>query len=254
MSEKQFPAGMEPLAGRTFTFACHPGVSCYMQCCRNVDMYLYPYDIIRLKRCLGLRSDLFLDRHARIVEGGNPYFPALMLKLADGEEKACPFLGAEGCTVYADRPSACRTYPLERAVDRRATGGRPEDFYFLTSHPYCRGHQEEREWKVRDWLRDQQLAYYNLMDDLWAEMDTLFRSNPWVGEPVAGPKQQLAFMICYNVDGFRDYLAANDLLGRFRLDRDRLRAIGRDDEELLRFGFDFLKFHLAGLPVLRRKI
>jgi len=31
----------------TFTFACHPGVSCFNQCCRDVNIFLTPYDIIR---------------------------------------------------------------------------------------------------------------------------------------------------------------------------------------------------------------
>ncbi len=251
MPEAVFPGGREPLGERTFRFACHAGLSCFTRCCRNVDMFLYPYDILRLKKRLGIDSEEFLERYARFVEGSNPYFPAVMMRMRDTGDRPCPFLAESGCTVYEDRPSACRTYPLERAVDRRFVRGRPREFYFLTNHPYCLGHGEGREWKVRDWLRDQGLLYANHMDDLWAEMDTLFAANPWEGEGVDGPRRRLAVMICYNIDGFRRYVEAHRVLDRFRLPSSRLRDIRRDDEALLRFGYDWLKFLLAGQPTLR---
>ena len=240
MSEqKAFPEGMEPLGGKEFTFACHPGVSCYTQCCRNVDMYLYPYDVLRLKNCLGLDSQTFMHSHTRLAEGAHPYFPAVMLKL--DEQGDCPFLAAEGCTVYRDRPSACRTYPLERAVDRTPERGRDQEFYFLTNHDYCQGHHEEPSWTVRRWLRDQQLHDYNVMNDLWAEVDTIFAANPWRGEGSGGPKQQMAFMVCYDVDGFREFVRKQELLTRLRMPKDRRRRIAKEDGELLKFGFEWLK-------------
>ena len=247
--EKQFPEGMIPLGKESFQFSCHPGVSCYMKCCRNVDMLLYPYDIILLKKKLQIRSDQFLEKYVNVVKGQNPYFPSLMMKM--NGVNACPFLGPDGCTVYEERPSACRTYPLERAVDRTATKGRPEDFYFLTHHDYCQGHAEKKMWTVKEWLRDQKLLLHNSQADRWAEMDSLFATNPWAGEGVAGPRQKLAFMVCYNLDGFRDYMAHNNLLGQFRMPAARVRAIEREDEALLSFGYDWLQFVLANKPTLK---
>ncbi len=133
-SEKKFPEGMVPLDETGFTFCCHPGVSCFTVCCQNVDLDLYPYDIIRLKRALKIDSETFVRNHTGMKKGGNPYFPTLQLRLADfgSDKKACPFLRETGCTVYKDRPTACRTYPLERAVDRSVSVKRPDEFYFLT--------------------------------------------------------------------------------------------------------------------------
>jgi len=250
---KEFPEGMHPIGNKPFHFSCHPGVSCYTRCCRNVDMFLYPYDILRLKRKLGISSGDFLRLYVNIVAGQNPYFPALMMRMEEDTGNSCPFLGEEGCLVYEDRPSACRMYPLERGVDRNPTRGRPEDFYFLTNHPYCKGHAEDKEWTVKEWLRDQQLLYYNLMDDLWAVMDTLFGSNPFEGEGVAGPKAQLAFMVCYNIDAFREYVEKHGLLEQFRLEGSRRKDILRQDEELLKFGYDWLQLVLGGKPTLRPK-
>lgn len=198
-----------------------------------------------------MHSAEFLQRYVTIVQGQNPYFPSLMMKLTDDEEKKCPFLGENGCLAYENRPSSCRMYPLERAVDRSPDRGRPEEFYFMTNHPYCMGHRENKKWTVREWLRDQQLLYYNLMDDQWAEMDTLFASNPFAGERAGGPKQQLAFMVCFNIDGFRQYLDQHQLLDRFKLEGSRKGDILGQDEELLKFGYDWLKYILSGIPTLR---
>jgi uncharacterized protein len=248
-----FPDSRQPLGKQRFSFACHAGLVCYKSCCRRQSLFLYPYDVIRLKNRLGLDSEEFLSRHAGVGRGQNRFFPSLMLQMVANEEKTCPFLGEGGCTVYEDRPSACRTYPLERAVLRPAGSARLEEYYFLARHEYCQGHNEERQWSVKEWLQDQQVVQYNLMDDLWAEMDALFAANPWQGEGAAGPRQQLAFLVCYNIDGFRRYVRDFSLLAKFRLDKAQRRSIDNSDEELLRFGFNWLKFVLAGMPVLKEK-
>jgi len=249
--EKSFPAGMVPLGKEKFSFSCHAGVSCFMSCCRNVEMLLYPYDIIELKKCLGIRSDRFLEEYVQVVQGANPFFPSLMMKMT--EANSCPFLGPAGCTVYEHRPFSCRMYPLERGVDRNREKGRAEEFYFLTRHAYCKGHDEAQEWTVKEWLRSQQLLFHNAMADQWTEMDTLFAGNPWAGEGAAGPKQKLAFLVCYNIDGFRDYVRHHQLIDRFKLPKTSVRAMETDDEALLSFGFDWLKMVLADMPTLQVK-
>jgi uncharacterized protein len=245
-SRKNFPEGMEPLGKDGFHFNCHSGVDCYMVCCRNVDMYLYPYDVLRLKNGLKISSQDFMQQYSRVIKGvSHPYFPAVMLKLTEDESKACPFLAPEGCSVYMDRPSACRTYPLERGVDRTPVKGVASEFYFMTNHSYCHGHQEEKTFTVKKWVRDQRLDEYNLMNDLWAEVDTVFAGNPWAGEGSGGPKQQMAFTACYDIDNFRLMVAKHSLLDRFTLSRDRKRRINESDTELSKFAFEWLKYFLG---------
>lgn len=245
-TNKEFPEGMTPLGTLPFNFSCHPGVSCFTSCCRNVDMFLYPYDILRLKQALKINSEIFMRRYTRLIQGEHPYFPAVMLKLEEDSRKSCPFLSESGCSVYHDRPSACRTYPLERAVDRVVHKGRFSDYYFLTRHPYCLGHLEDQHFTVSQWIRDQQLEPYNNMNDEWALLDTVFASNPWKGEGSAGPKQQMAFMVCYDIDGFRSLVTREHLLERFYLPKEQRKRIQSDDTALLRFGFEWLKYILTG--------
>jgi Fe-S-cluster containining protein len=242
--EKKFPEGMVPLGRQIFKFSCHEKVACFTRCCRQVDMYLFPYDIIRLKNALNLDSHEFMQKYVRLVQGENPYFPAVMLQL--NEEKNCPFQSKAGCSVYDHRPSACRTYPLERAVDRTPDAQGDREFYFMTNHEYCLGHLEVRDFTVKEWVRNQRLEQYNLMNDLWGELDTIFSTNPWRGEGSGGEKQRLAFMVCFDIDGFRKFVEQHRLLMNFRLDKDTRKRIERDDQELLKFGFEWLKLVLTG--------
>ncbi len=233
------------IGGNSFKFRCHPGVSCYLVCCRKVELRLLPVDIVRLKNHLDLHSAAFLEQFVRIAQGNHPYFPAVMLNMKDAEGFPCPFLEQEGCSVYVDRPSACRTYPLERGVEKSGKKGRLKSHYFMTDHSYCKGHLEDHSYTVKQWVRGQHLLEYNLLNDLWAEVDAFFATNPWEGEGEAGPRQQLAFMVCYNLDAFRAYVQQHRLLREYRLDRDRRRRIEDDDIELLKFGFDWL-LHVLG--------
>ncbi|MBM9511203.1 YkgJ family cysteine cluster protein [Desulfogranum marinum] len=244
------------LEGRTlvdkgpFTFHCHPGVSCYLKCCHNAEIYLFPYDVLRLKQHLNLHSAQFLRQYTRIGEGSHPFFPGVMLNMASAEGLPCPFLSNEGCTVYRDRPSACRTYPLERAVEQLNDTTRLKVHYFMTHHPYCKGHFEQKTYTIKKWERDQGLYEFNLFNELWAEVDAFFASNPWRGEGEAGPLQQLAFMACYNIDDFRSYVEQHRLVQQFRVDKVVRNRIKKDDSALLKFGFQWLQFYLGRKPTL----
>ncbi len=244
------PEGRTVIGSEPFQFHCHPGVECFTTCCRKLELYLYPYDVLRLKNSLGLHSADFMHKYTRVVPGSHPYFPAVMLNMQNDAAKTCPFLEVNGCTVYKDRPSACRTYPLERGVEMREGIQGLLTHYFMTHHQYCKGHVEERTYTVSQWERDQFIYEYNAMNDQWAEVDAFFATNPWHGEGTAGPRQQLAFMVCFNIDEYRNYSKRHNLIKSFRMDRDRRRRIERDDAELLKFGFDWLQFILGDRPTL----
>lgn len=241
----------QPLGDQPFCFECHPGVSCFTFCCKNVNLTLFPYDVIRLKNSLQIDSEEFMRNHTFLEKGDNPYFPTVKLKLV-GDEQRCPFLLDDGCKVYSHRPSACRTYPLERGVMGDVQGA-IKDIYFMTDHDYCKGHHEARKHTVSGWIRSQGLIDYNTMNSLCAEMDMLFRTNPWKGEGAGGERQQLAFMVCYNIDGFRRFCAQHKLINQFKLEKDFKKRIKREDSELQKFGFEWLKLILGGNSSLVKK-
>jgi len=251
--ENLIPSDREPIGKDPFHFHCHPEVPCFLTCCRNVNLHLYPYDILLLKKQLGITSSEVLERYTFVCEGSHPFFPGLKLKLLEDKAASCPFLSDQGCTVYANRPTACRTYPLERGLESTGKGHPLRIHYFLTHHPYCKGHFEERTYTARQWERDQNLHQCNLINDMWAELDAFFATNPWAGEGKAGPYQRLAFMVCYNIDDFRLYVERENILAQFKLPKVERRRIEGDDEALLQFGFRWIEFVLGGRTQLIRK-
>ncbi|MBW2638755.1 MAG: YkgJ family cysteine cluster protein [Deltaproteobacteria bacterium] len=227
-------------------FDCHPEVACFTRCCKDADMYLYPYDIIRMKNGLGMSSDRFLEQYSIQAFRDNPYFPSLMLKMSDDEEKSCPFLSPEGCTIYKDRPFSCRSYPLERAVARSGDENGRKVLYFIMRHSYCLGHKESREWTVNEWVEDQEVELYNEMNDLWVDVDSIFRANPWGDQGIDSPALKMAFMACFNIDMFKKFIFESSFLSRFDLPGERIEKFKRSDVELMKFGFDWTKFFLTG--------
>ena len=108
--------GRQIKAGDTFSFRCHEDIACFNLCCRNLNLFLYPYDVVRLKNNLAMRSDQFLDRYVDVVLRKGNYFPDVLLRMAANAERTCPFLSDAGCRVYPDRPDTCRTFPVEQGV------------------------------------------------------------------------------------------------------------------------------------------
>ena len=94
--------GIQIKKNGTFCFRCHPEVECFNRYCRNLNLFLYPYDVIRLKHALGLSSDAFLDRYVDIVLRPANFFPDVLLRMAENPEKTCPFLAESGCRVFCN--------------------------------------------------------------------------------------------------------------------------------------------------------
>ena len=232
------------LRNQTFSFACHPDVPCFTRCCRQADMYLYPYDIIRMKRQLKLSSGAFLEKYTHSAFRDNPYFPSVMLKMSATEPHACPFLSDDGCRIYEDRPYSCRAYPLEPAMSRGSDMQRMV-VYFLARHPYCLGHNQDRPWTVREWVLDQKMGPYHEMNSHWVGIDSIFRQNPWGEQGIESQALKMAYMACFNIDQFREFVFESSFLDRFNLSDDQVNEARTSDETLMLLGFDWIRFMLV---------
>lgn len=246
-SDLPFEGGpFHPLKGDRFQFNCHPGVPCFNECCAQLNLLLTPYDILRLKKRLGLDSSTFLEQHTEMISDDHQRFPKVQLKMTDREGRPCPFVAAAGCTIYEDRPGACRTYPLGRGS---AKGGR--EMFFLVREDHCRGFEEDKTWEVKEWLADQGLEEYNRVNDRWMEIITEKAS---LGPPENAMKKiQMFFMVSYNLDRFRDFVYKSRFLHMFELDSKTVEQAREDDLALLYLGYDWLDFALFGKKTMTPK-
>jgi len=235
----------------TFKFACHSGVPCFNDCCGDINIFLTPYDIIRLKNHLGITSGEFLSEYTISPFDKNLKYPVILLKMNDDEKKTCPFVGEKGCGVYEDRPWACRMYPLGLASPGEDSKAVDEEFYFMLEEGFCKGFNEDRKLTIADWLKEQGIDEYNRNGEDFKKLtlNKFFLD----GGNLAPEKMDMFFLACYHMDGFRDFLFRTSFFDKFEVDDATRDTIKDDDVALLKFGYKWLRFAIFGEETLRVK-
>jgi Fe-S-cluster containining protein len=231
----------------SFYFKCHSGLSCFNQCCRNLNLFLYPYDVLRLKTHLNISSDQFIDQYVDIILRESNYFPEVLLRMSENNERTCPFLTESGCSVYPDRPDACRTFPVEQGMLFDAKSKKTKLIHFFRPPDFCQGQYEESALTPEEWARDQDAVFHNKMTSRWADIKGLFQNDPWGTEGPYGTKGKMAFMAAYNSDSFREFVFNSSFLTRYKVKSSILKKIKTDEVELMKFGFTWIKFFIWGI-------
>ncbi len=231
-------------ASDTINFNCHKGISCFNDCCKHADLLLTPYDIIRLKNRLGLSSTDFLTKHAVPFEMDGSGTPGLKMRTED-ENPVCLFVTDEGCSVYDDRPSACRYYPLGLMSMRAKDAPTDEAHYFLVKEEHCKGHEEDNSIQVQQYREEQGVEEYDDLNKEWYRIMLKKRSTgPVVGKP-SDTSLQLFFMCSYDIDRFRRFVMSDSFKTVYDLDENTFAELS-DDITLMKFGFRLLKQVLFG--------
>ncbi|MBI2311259.1 MAG: YkgJ family cysteine cluster protein [Betaproteobacteria bacterium] len=234
-----------------FQFRCHKGIACFNKCCENIDIMLAPYDLLRLKRRFGLTSREFIDQYTRDYQMDSHGMPGLKLRTKP-DSSACIFLTPEGCSVYPDRPTACRYYALGLLHMHKAGSSSDEDSYFVVKEDHCLGHQEPQVQTVREYRKEQGLELYDEENREWRRIVLKKRSaGPAIGKP--SPRSfELFFLASYDIEGFRNFAASPGFGELFEIDPELKQELMTDDVKLMHFAFRFLKqvlFGEATIPV-----
>jgi len=222
-----------------FCFDCHSGVRCFNECCGDLNQFLTPYDILRLKKYFSMSSTRFLDIYTTRHMGPQTGLPVITLKPADPSILKCPFVTSSGCSVYTDRPSSCRMYPVIRVLSRSRETGKTKIRYALLKEPHCRGFEEKRRITVREWMENQGLLPYNEMNDMM--MDIISLKNRLMPGPLMGEAEQLFFTLCYDIDRLKE--------ATFKTEHHVIEisdAVKSNDADLLRFGMAYLRDKVFG--------
>jgi uncharacterized protein len=228
-------------------FSCHPGVACFTACCHNIKIILTPYDILVLRRRLGIAAHEFITEYTQPTYLEKTDMPGVQIKLRQ-ETGGCPFVTPEGCTVYSDRPSACRYYPVGMADfhEGGTNDAKEEKFFFLVKEPHCRGFEEDKEWSVREWREDQGVDVRDEMNKEWLRL-IMRRKSFGHQATLSEPAKRMFFMASTDLDSFRTFIFESSFLSTYEIAEETLAAIKNDDTALMHFSFSFLANILFGV-------
>lgn len=223
-----------------FCFACHPGVPCFTECCRQLDLALTPYDVLRLKKRLQLHSGDFLEQYVIIEWDERLVFPQCYLTMVDDGRASCVFVSPSGCTVYEDRPSSCRAYPVGRGVSMQDNS----EHFVLVKEDHCMGFNEPTSQTPLHYLREQGFTEYSRFDD--AIMSILQHEK--VRQGFRPERQQLdQFVLAlYNLDLFRQEMSDGRIAMQRPLQPAELQGLAGNDEQLLLLAVNWLKQEVFG--------
>jgi Fe-S-cluster containining protein len=225
-----------------FRFACHDGLECFTRCCRDITIFLTPYDVLRLKNALGLSSESFLQDYTLTLVGDHG-LPVVVLKMRDDETKSCPFVTDRGCVVYQDRPWSCRIYPLQPQASK-ITEKSGKKYYSVMDIPFCQGLRQTNAAIVQQWLEDQGITIYSEMEMIFNKIT----QNEFLSDKKIENKavQQMYYMACYDLDRFRRFVFESSFLKQFDTDPKEIEKIKQDDVALYRFAMKWLEYGLIG--------
>ena len=225
--------------GEPFSFDCHPGVPCFTDCCRHLELALTPYDVLRLRKATQLDSAQLHQRYLIKEQTEEDVFPHFYLTMVDDGKGSCIFVSKQGCSIYEHRPSACRTYPLGRAAVRHEN--EIEEFYVLLQEPHCKGFGERTIQTIASFCETQKLGVYNRFNDMVTEIQQHEKIRQ--GMRLNHQQAELYTMALYDLDTFREKFARGNI-ATYDLVRDPAEL--DDDENLLMFGIAWLKINLFG--------
>ncbi len=243
-----------------FKFRCYPGVGCFTACCGNINITLTPFDILRLRRHLNMAAPEFLHQYTVPQYLEKTDMPGVKIKL--NEQGRCPFVTPDGCTVYPSRPTTCRYYPVgmanfhERPDDEKTEDARDEQFFFLVKEPHCKGHEEAKEWSIREWREDQGVDICDEMNRDWMAL-VMRRKSFGIQATLSEKAQRMFFMASTDLDQFRRFVLESSFLDTYEVDPEELERIREDDVALMKFSFRYLASSLFGtndLTIKQEKI
>lgn len=231
---------------KKFKFSCHKGLSCFNTCCNDINIFLTPYDVLRIRRTLRMPSGEFLRRYT-ITLLGEEGLPLVVLKMKEDENKSCPFLTTDGCCIYEDRPWSCRMYPVFPVSSR-------EEGFLIKEDFQCLGFKEDKEWTVKEWKKDQGIDIYDNMNELYKEITfhEYFKTNK-----LDSGRARLLYRACYDLNEFRRFLFETRFFDIYDVEKEVIEKLKESanggEEELLNFGYRWIKFNLLDEDTLKLK-
>jgi hypothetical protein len=186
-----------------------------------------------------MSSGEFLKQYTAQHIGSESGLPIITLKPKDIRDRICPFVSPDGCQVYENRPSSCRTYPLVRALSRSRQSGELTEQFMILKEPHCLGFKKGQAQTAWQWINEQEIAVYNEFNDQMMQIISL--KNHLLPGPLDLKSRHLFYLALYDLDNFRSQIQRNGLLNDLDIESMAIDKAMQDDLSLLELGMKWVK-------------
>ncbi len=168
----------------------------------------------------------------------------MVLKMMEDENKTCRFVTPDGCSIYQDRPWSCRMYPVFPVSSE-------EKEFLIEEKASCLGFRESKQSTTREWKKDQDIDIYDQMNESYKEIThhDFFEK----GNKLDSGKTKLLYTACYDLDAFKRFLFETRFFDIYDVEKEVIEKIRNDEEELLSFGYRWVRFSLFSEDTLKLK-
>lgn len=230
-----------------FNFTCGEHVSCFVDCCCGTRIWLYPYDVLRISRLLGLTTTELLQQYCKFFEPDEAGFPVLLFKSADEGKGRCPFAEDSGCRIYPERPWICRLFPVIPVECRTDLTPKAERRFNVLVWEGCRGVGCGPAVTIEEWWQRAGMAAYEESYPTWQLLLEDLKSSGSLPLPAEAAEQFI--LGSFDLDRFRDKLLGGELRDVLPLDEAELELAANDDIFLLQVACRWLRRVLFLQPV-----
>ena len=163
--------------------------------------------------------------------------PGIKMRTTDVDPASLFMDEEKGCTVYEDRPTSCRYYPVAILSSRKSDECR----YALIEEPHGMGHKEDRQINVADYREEQKVEDFDLHNRGYYQLILKKKSaGPLIGQP-SPTSFQFFFMVCYDTDRFKEFLQSKNFRNIYNLADEEYKDILNDAIKRLEFGYRLLR-------------
>jgi mannose/cellobiose epimerase-like protein (N-acyl-D-glucosamine 2-epimerase family) len=125
-----------------------------------------------------------------------------------------------------------------------------EKFFFVVKEDHCKGFDEDKEWTVREWRKDQGVDVRDEMNKEWLRL-VMRRKSYGHQASLSDSAKRMFFMASTDLDHFRKFIFNSSFLDTYIVDDETIAKIKEDDVELMHFSFKYLAATLFGAQGLR---
>lgn len=126
------------------------------KCCRDIDIMLTPYDVLKIRRHLGLQPPDFFNKYVEMHIGPQSKMPIVCLIT----RPQCVFIVDGKCSIHDARPTNCRGYPCGRIQELNKDTNEVTLKWIL--HQSCSRipFRQQKLWKIKGWMAKEGLHEY----------------------------------------------------------------------------------------------